>query len=465
MSNRPVYTQIVPPMMSLDNASLANLTLAPVPPVSNHILLANEIKTNLTDKITEILRNYSRAITIRAGSGPCPDNVVAYAPVEMFTELKLALNSKKTCNYQISSISKTIDSILLTEKENIVEIPRLFMLQLSQLFDALKQAEKKINVNTAVTKILSETIALHDLQTLPNDTILHTNVNDNPALLTHVADTIVDAPQTIGLPSPNKLGTNVELDADILGENVSPDDDFVEIENQINELFSAKTLMMPINKVLSLGDLKNGHYETTVLEPTDVIVNVDFDKKTVDKQTVIVMKKITIDPTLIDVSKSYVENLPTESNGKYFAANGKEIEVTGFLDGLKSVWKAIRSVKMPSFKNIGKVAEVANIGLKTYAEISGNKDLNKITNVLDIVENGLQKTNATDLKSLVNDVPNILKIGIESIKNKEGGTDRIIEVASKLDSIIKSNHKASLEATNLSILKLNKLVVSRQANF
>lgn len=474
---------------SLITPRMENLTIGPVPSDATNIVISNSNDLGITDKLNALIDQYQPEMVRLASTGACASSITAKVPREFIQSLYDTLNvNDNGCLQETQTFLQMLISYLQSTNDGFINIPRNFWRQIGRVFNELNVNESKINMYAAAMRSMSMAIST-DAQSLPSNNLLATTLN-SVSLLTNAAEQPIDEdfiaeypemilpqpeptelmsevisqiPTTIGESSSSPPTNLIDITASDASDNIQVHDldDPENIEAQayagMKELFSVKTLCVPIS---SLKIVNNGKVKITTYEPVEYVTGVTLTEGELDvtKKTIIVPQEQEIDVSMLDLSKSLLQQdwvvgtrastrmaeaatwistielskspqLYSLDETQYRGAITRRMytayEVRSIGSALSGLWSKVTSMKLPSPQHIETGMSVLAAGLGAAGTIFGSSGLVKASKVVSTVHEGLgsliatlspsngivPKPNASISKNALNVIPSALDAG------------------------------------------------------
>jgi len=443
---------------NLINPKMENLSIGPIPSDSTNIVIAGPNNLGITDKLNALIEEYQPEMVRLSSTGNCASSITAKVPREFIQSLYDMLNvNNNGCLQETQTFLQMLISYLQSTTDGYINIPRNFWKQIGRVFNELNVNESKLNMYAAAMRSMAMAIT-SDAQSLPSNNLLVSTLEsasdlaqaETPAIDTEfetnypelvlpqpepnelMSEVIAQIPTTVGEGSSNPPTNMVEITASDASDNIQIHDldDAKNIEAQaysgLKELFSVKTLCVPINQ---LQIVHNGKVKVMQLQEVNYLSDATLVNTggtyTLTKETATaqVYGEVEIDVSTLDLSKSIldqdwsVSQAPTSrsldspkwistvdlhkqpstrslsNDAKYRGLNSRReytlFEARSVGSALSGLWSKITSMKLPSPQHIQAGTSILAAGLGAAGSLFGSSGLVTASKVVSSINDGL----------------------------------------------------------------------------
>uniref|UniRef100_W8B4X3 Uncharacterized protein n=1 Tax=Ceratitis capitata TaxID=7213 RepID=W8B4X3_CERCA len=443
---------------TLITPKMENLSIGPIPSDSTNVIIAGPNDLGVTDKLNALIDEYKSEMVRLPSTGTCASSITAKVPREFIQSLYDMLNvNNNGCLQETQTFLQMLISYLQSTTDGYINIPRNFWKQIGRVFNELNVNESKINMYAAAMRSMAMAITT-DAQSLPSNNLLVSTLESasdlaqagkppidedfqskypelvipQPEPNELMTEVVTQVPTTIGETSSNPPTNMVDITASDASDNIQIHDldDIKNIEaqayNGLKELFSVKTLCVPISQLqivhngkvkvmasqtlnyITSAELKNngGTYtlETTpgtanVYAETEIDVSaLDLSKSLLDQDWSVSEQSLARDGNSPKwISTTDLVNMPMvrslNSEIKYRGLNTRKeyslVEARSVGSALSGLWKKITSMKLPSPQHIQAGTTILAAGLGAAGSLFGSSGLVTASKVVSSINDGL----------------------------------------------------------------------------
>lgn len=446
---------------SLINPKMENLSIGPVPSDSTNIVIAGINDLGVTDKLNALIDEYKSEMVRLPSTGTCASSITAKVPRGFIQSLYDMLNvNNNGCLQETQTLLQMLISYLQSSQDGYVNIPRNFWKQIGRVFNELNVNESKLNTYAAAMRAMSMAITT-DAQSLPSNNLLITTLetasdltmsgtpaidaqfeSDFPELVAPqpepnelMSEVISQIPTTVGEGSANPPTNLINISASAASDNIQIHDldDNTNIHSQayngLKDLFSVKTLCVPINqlqivhnnKVKIMTQQQITYVDSATLNNTSGTYTLNTTTK-----SAMVYTETEVDVSSLDLSKSILDQDWTVSgSGSLARSMGSsrwisttdfakqdsllvrsmtdddvyrgastrrvytQMEVRSVGSALTGIWNKLTSMKLPSPQHIHAGTAILAAGLGAAGSLFGSSGLVTASKVVSSLNDGL----------------------------------------------------------------------------